>query len=90
VGTDKVCALSAGEAGWSHHSGQSRCGSPTARALPRPLDAADCVAASRRALLTGRSRVAGGELSVNTVGFGELIFQDDDATGGFQRVALVD
>ena len=57
---------------------------------PRLLDAADCVPASRRALLTGRSRVAGGELSVNAVGFGELIFQDDDATGGFQRVALVD
>ena len=42
------------------------------------------------AWLTGRSRVAGGELSVNAVGFGELIFQDDDAAGGFQRVALVD
>ena len=42
------------------------------------------------AWLTGWSLAAGGELSVNAVGFGELIFQDNDATGGFQRVALVD
>jgi hypothetical protein len=24
------------------------------------------------------------------VGFGELVFQDDDAAGGLQRIALVD
>ncbi len=38
----------------------------------------------------GWSRVAGGELGVDALGFGELVFQDDDAAGGLQRVALVD
>jgi hypothetical protein len=35
-------------------------------------------------------RIAGGELGVDALGFGELVFQDDDAAGGLQRVALVD
>jgi len=45
---------------------------------------------SRGAWSAGWSRVAGGELGVDTLGFGELVFQDDDAAGGLQRVALVD
>ena len=37
----------------------------------------------------GWPRVAGCELGVNALGFGELVFQDDDAAGGLQRAALV-
>jgi hypothetical protein len=58
---------------------------------PKPLHAAGCAPWSTPgAWSAGGLRVAGGELGVDALGFGELVFQNDDVAGGVQRVALVD